>query len=204
MTMRLALALRGQLRDHMKAEDRALREADESVVRESTVDLKGAYRGEVRAGFDRGNRVANAVRDKYFRDRDGSLTGFVYSKFGKKKGGTFQDYLARHERGGEQESSRPGGWMFIAARGASRRVKQARRSLDMLGKDPKLALIRIGPNRTVFVRRTSKRRTVLLGWMVRNTRLKATLDFRRHERRLTRVMATKLVNHWERRAQAQR
>jgi len=171
MAARLSLALRGDLRREMEAERRAFEAAGKRTTRRHTTGLKTAARAEIVRGFGGGPRVrraANAVRDKLF---EGGAVGLVYSKFGRREGGAFVDYLAPHVTGAE---IRP-----VAARRLFIPLQKGRRARSFraaVALQKNLRFIRLDRNRTLIVRQTRTRSTPI-ALLVRRVRIKAKLNF---------------------------
>ncbi|GAB4373812.1 MAG: hypothetical protein Kow00114_35970 [Kiloniellaceae bacterium] len=166
----LGLAIAGDLREQMAAERRivarAVRVAPERAAREG----KEEYRSHVRQAFGRaagrrGRKFENAIRDKAYHDGEFRHAALIYSKFGRREGGRFIDYLVPYDRGGVIKAK--GRYMVIPAKGTSRRVRRDLRDLKRLDEDPKLALIPQPGGRFLFVRHTSSRRTVIIAWLIR-------------------------------------
>jgi hypothetical protein len=142
---------------------------------------KELFRTEVRRGFGRaagrrGRKVENAIRDKAYSDGEFRHAAIIYSKFGRREGGQFIDYFLPYEQGGVIKAK--GKYMVIPAKGTSRRVNRVLRDLKRLDEDPKLALIPQPGGRFIFVRRSSKRRTVIIAYLIRRFRRRKVLNLR--------------------------
>lgn len=189
--LRIVLAVRGDLRAHMAAERRALARADRVAPAKAAGLLKNWARDEVRRGFGRaasrrGRKFENAIRDKAYHDGEFRNAALVYSKFGRRERGQFIDYFVPYIRGGVINAK--GKYMVIPAKGTSRRVRRDLRDLKRLDQDPKLALIPQPNGRFLFVRHSSRRRTVIIAWLIRRVRRKKIIDFRSLEDRAAREL----------------
>lgn len=176
--MRITAALSGRLTQEMREEAAHVAEAVRDSVTGETTAVQARARGLVDAALPpRGRRKpSNAIRSKIYNDGPGRTRGLVYSKFGRREGGRFVDYLLPHIRGADIRP-RNGSFLVLPVKGQSRRMDRIRRDLGRLGEDPKLALIPISGGRYVFVRKTSRNRTVLLAWLVRGVRIDPKLNF---------------------------
>lgn len=111
-----------QLRD----DSVAVRGASIEAVVQTTTEVKERIRDYIDAHFTgsefHGNnrrRVSNASAQAAFYDEveeRGQYAGLVYSKFGKRDGGGFVDFLLLHVRGGTVKP-KSGDWLRIAATG---------------------------------------------------------------------------------------
>ncbi|EKE70892.1 hypothetical protein [Oceanibaculum indicum] len=193
--MRITAALSGRLAQEMRAEAAHVAEAVHSSVTGETTAVQLRARGLVdaalppRAGSRR--KPSNAIRQKIYNDGPGRVRGIVYSKFGRREGGRFVDYLKPHVDGADIRP-RAGSFMVLPVKGQSRRMDRIRRDLGRLGEDPKLALIPVSGGRFVFVRRASRNRTVLLAWLVRGVRIDPKLNFRPLEQSAASGLARRL------------
>jgi len=150
-----------------------LARAPREAVDEAAEGLKDDVRAEVRRGLDL-RRGAGFIKSFVFDDGGGDAAALVVNTWVRRDGG---DPLVPHTKGATIRSTRPGGFLVQPAPGATRRVDRLRRSLDRLDEDPKLQIIPQGPGRFVFIRRASKRRTVLLAFLSRQVRVPKSLDF---------------------------
>ena len=182
MTELKVLARRGQLEKFLAAEIKAVKRAPGVTVRREIRKLQLAARSEVNAKIGGKRKVGGAIRNKVYDNPDGSATGLVFSKLGRREGGVFIDYLAIHTTGRELRAKR-GKFMVIPVKGVSRRLKAKYRKLEGLGTDPKLALIPQRGGNFLFVRHTRTRST-LLARLVRRARIPKRLDFERLSRDL--------------------
>lgn len=172
--MDLKLSVRGDLKAAMARDRRVIEAATTESVQEATNALKRQARAEVAGALD-SRKAPKLIRSKVFVDGPADSAGIVFSKWRKRDGG---DPLLPHVRGATLRPDRSK-FLVIPAKGTSRRVNATRRSLDRLGEDPKLALIPTGRGSFWFVRKTSKRRTVLLAKLVRRVEIPKRIDFNR-------------------------
>lgn len=194
MALRLTAALEGRLGEYMAAERAGILAGSEIAVREETVSVKNDARAEINRAFQGsgrvagGNRrVANAVRDKYYKNADGSVAGIVYSKFGTRgPGGEFLDYLLPHATGATIKP-RHAQRLFISFLSGRRGTVRYTPALDK-----RIAFIK-GEGGKVYVVRKQRNKTVLLGIMVRQVRLPRRLDFDRVTRGREDKLAQRLV-----------
>ena len=199
---RIVLAIQGNLEEHMAAERRGIARANRLAPAKTATRLKGRLRGQVRRGLGgrtvgrRGRNVANAVRDRLYSDSEFEHAALVFSKFGRREGGKFIDYFVPFTKGGVIRAK--GKYMVIPAKGSSRRVKKVFRDLKRLDEDPKLALIPQPGGRFLFVRRTSRRRTTILAWLIRRFRRRKVLDFETEVRRAERELPEIYLDELER------
>lgn len=101
----------------------AIRGASVEAVHRTTVEVKEKIRDYMDAHFtgsevhaNNRRKVSNAsAQDMFFDDIEGKgqYAGLVYSKFGKRDGGGFVDFLLLHMRGGIIGARRGGGWLRI-------------------------------------------------------------------------------------------
>jgi len=187
----LAAALRGELDGYMRADAAAVLRGTRQAVVAQTEETKRAARALVAAAFTGGgrggSRVANAIRSRVYDNAPGDVAGLVYSKFGRREGGTFQDYLLPHIEGG-QLRPRDAKFMAIPFNRRRRPMEQALAALDT---DPKLALVPLPGGRFMLVRRT-RTRTTLLGLLVRRVTMKRRLDPRRLREQAQRGLEAKV------------
>lgn len=188
------LALRGQLRATIKRDLDSLDRAIGKGVDQTSRSLQLSARDQVNRAFGRGGRgrrrrVGNAIRRRRFDDGRFQKAAIVYSRFGRKEGGTFVDYLVPHTRGATIRA-KSGRWLFLSReRGRSRR----RRLVVRFAKN--LAFVNVKPGVALLVRRTRTRSTIL-GVLFRKVRIKKKLDFRRDVDRERTRLAERVVEAW--------
>lgn len=168
----LRAALRGDLKRHMRAERRALDTGVSRGVKETTDELKEDVRSAVRQGLrarsGRGD-VSKAIRGVFYpnQDQPASAAGLVYSKFGRREGGEFVDYLKPHIEGATIEPERSK-WLYIP----NERGRKARRfKRQSVALQRNLAFVRVSDRKAYLVRRTRTRSTII-ATLVRRVRIK--------------------------------
>lgn len=170
----------GDLERWMEAEARHIRDAANKAVRGATEELKGAARAEVDRGLG-GKRVSNAIRARYFRGSGGDITGTIYSKFGVRRNGRFEDFLLPHILGGEQRPRR-GGWLLVPIlRRLRNRSFRGDKLRAWLATQKGIAFIRAtsGPRagRMIYIVKQTRTRSHLLAVLVKQVRLRKRVDF---------------------------
>jgi len=168
----LRAALRGDLQKHMKAERRALDRGVSRGVKETTDELKQDVRSAVRQGLrGRGGRgdVSKAIRGTFYPndDQPASAAGLVYSKFGRREGGQFVDYLKPHIEGATITPERSK-WLYIPNE-RGRKARRNKRQAVALQKN--LAFVPVARGKAYLVRRTRTRSTIV-ATLVRRVRIK--------------------------------
>lgn len=191
MALRIEAAVRGRLSEHMEAEQRAIRRGINHAVRGATDDLKNETRAAVgrRLSHKAGRQSAvNAIRSKFFDNADGTITGLVYSKFGRKDiGGEFVDALLAHTAGATIRPRRSQALFLPVAATLQRRRRTLKgdRLREYLAGLKNVAFIKSSRGVTVVVRRT-RNRTHLLGFIVSRVRVPKRIDLdpilAKHER----------------------
>ena len=188
------LARRGQLRATLKRDLDSLDRAITKGVDQTSRSLQLAGRDRVnrafgRSGRRRGRRVGNAIRRRVFDDGRFKSAAIVFSRFGRKEGGVFVDYLVPHTRGATIRA-KGGRWLFLSReRGRSRR----RRLVVRFAKN--LAFINIKPGVALLVRKTRTRSTIL-GVLFRKVRIRKKLDFQRDVESERNRLAERVVEAW--------
>ena len=188
------LALRGELRATIRRDLDSLDRAIARGVDQTSRSLQLSARDQINRAFGRGGRgrrrrVGNAIRRLQFDDGRFKKAAIVYSRFGRKEGGTFVDYLEPHKRGATIRA-KGGRWLFLSReRGRSRR----RRLIVRFAKN--LAFINVKPGVALLVRKTRTRSTIL-GVLFRKVRIKKKLDFQRDVERERDRLAERVVEAW--------
>lgn len=171
-------ASRGQLREFMDAEVKAIRGASDAAVKGTTDDIKLETRTKVVNAFagSRGaRRVGNTIRSKFYQnDGAGDRVGIIYSKFGRKgPSGEFVDYLAPYVTGATMRP-RSSKWLYISLeKGAQGRRR--RRFSTALAKNIEFVPSKDG--RKIWLIRRTKTRSTLLAVLVKRTTVRKRLDF---------------------------
>jgi hypothetical protein len=182
----ITAALSGDLKAFMAAEAAAVVRGVRDAVRGQVAETQAEARRLVDAGLPgKGrSRPSNAIRSRLYEGGQ-DPAGIVYSKFGRREGGQYVDYLLPHIQGATMRP-RAGGapdlgrYMVLPVKGVSRRLAAVDRSLARLDTDPQLALIPLPGGRFLFVRRPreTKRggyrmnaRTTLIAMLVRRVDL---------------------------------
>lgn len=98
----------GRLKKAIAQAERRTRQAARTAVSDTSRKTQLAIRRDVNAIFSggsfrtkrsKGRRIGNAVRRKMFDNRERGSAALIYSKFGRKAGGHFVDYLAPYLAG---------------------------------------------------------------------------------------------------------
>ena len=101
MTELQIAASRGQLQPFLERRARALKTGIRDGVQRTTRVNQLRVRDKVNRAFPKakGGRRSpgNAIRSALYENEDG-WAGQIYSKFGRKEGGVFVDYLLLHQR----------------------------------------------------------------------------------------------------------
>lgn len=107
--------------------------------------------GTFKRSSRKGGKVGNAIRSKVYDNRRRGSAGLVYSKFGKKSGGKFIDYLGPYLTG-KDILPKKGRFMAIPLqRGKKNRKPENFSDLDVISTGGKLYLIRNTRSRTTFM-----------------------------------------------------
>lgn len=193
---RLELALEGRLDQQLARDRAAIRQAAAKAVKEVADAQKLAAREVINQRF-RGSqrvkggarRVANAIRAKAYANADGSATGLVYSKFGRRRGGEFVDYLLPFVTGGviEPRSSK---FLYVPL-GGGRRTRQQRRQVS---EEKGVEFVPISGGRILIVKRTRTRSTPI-ALLVRRLRHDRSLDFDRVIKGADKALAEAFARH---------
>lgn len=190
--MNLALALQGSLVAQAEAEARAVREGAIVAVRETATELQRDFRLEVRSslrgsrGRD-GSRAANTIRLREFKERDGTVTGFVFSRW--RRGGV--DVLATQETGATIRPRRAKRLLILF--NAADRRRNFRVSVAL---DKNVRFVPLPGGRTLIVRATRTRSTVI-GLLLPVARLEPKIDLDRIRRRAPERLAQRLIRATE-------
>lgn len=177
-------ALSGDLRASIERDVRRFRQASNEATKEHTDKLKGRSRARVRQAFPGGGarrgarRVANAIRGVVRDAGEGFQRGTVFSKFGKREGGEFIDYLLPFVRGAE---IRPvnSKWIYIPADGGKRRSRRVRRSSSL---EKGLRFVPSGQPGKIYLVKETRSRSTLVAVLVRRLRITKKLDFEGEKR----------------------
>lgn len=132
------------------AEEAARKATFESVSRTS-LRVQKAIRGEVGRIFRRNRRAANAVRRLVFDNEARGSAAIIFSKFGRRDGGEFVDFLAPYITG---EDIMPRNARFLAVplqRGRRNRDVSRFKNLEPFEHDGQVFLIRRRGARTTFM-----------------------------------------------------
>ncbi len=192
--MRLGLAIRGQLRQRMAAEAQVILEAPGRAVEATTAWVRFQLQNQVRQVFRRSRRVANSIRGKVYRDGPGDVTGYVFSRFGRREGGRRVSFFEPFLTGATIRPRRAKWLYFPVQRGL--RARRVRQSVRM---KKNLAFIQTRPGRAVLVRRT-RRRTTLIAVLVRQARYRRRLNFGRVADQAQRRLPEQVLEELERNA----
>ena len=179
----------------MAAELVALDRAYKGEVTETTNATQQGFRNVVlqsypvgRQGSRARRKVAGSIR-KVLYTKDGPLkgSGLVYSRFGRKVGGRFVDYLLPHVEG-ETIRPRRGRRLYIPLqRGA--RARRFRQSVEL---QKNLRFIPLKDGRILIVRQTKSRSTPI-ALLVKQVRVDPVLNFRRVEQQQADLRPGRLV-----------
>jgi len=152
------------------AEDaKRLAKASRFAIEESVEITKDRVRQEVRGGLDL-KSGAGFIRGYIWEDGPGDVAGMVANTWRKGSG----DPLVPHLEGA---TIRPkgGGFLFWPAPGKSWR--QAKNALDQLNDKSNLVMVPQGNGNFIFIRRTSSRRTTLIGFFRKKVQVPQSLSF---------------------------
>lgn len=178
--MHIRAALRGDLREIMARDTARLGRAIGGSVGETTTTLKDAARVEVRRVFGRtragrgARRVSNTIRGRLFEDGEIGRTGLVFSKFGRRQGGEFQDFFLPFVRGATIRPKRAR-FLYIPLGPRTRRSRARRFTVE---NTRNLRFIPLDRSRTLIVRQTRTRSTPI-ALLVRQVRITPRLNFDR-------------------------
>jgi len=166
-------AARGELREFLADEQKKLSRGAQRAVKQTADSLKKRARQTVDAAGFRGrgrSKPSNAIRQQDYPDDNAAI---VFSKFGRREGGQFIDYLAIHTTGATLRPRRSR-WLFIQLPGAGRRKVRFSPALDK-----RVAFVPVRGGQRILVVRRTRRRTVLLGVLLKRVRITRKLDFNR-------------------------
>lgn len=160
--MRISAAFEGRLDELLAREAGVVSTGLLEAVAGQTLATKLAVRAVVNAAFTgsrvvgrNGNRrVANAIRGKLFEDEAdprGSPVGIVFSRFGRRQGGKFVDYLLPHALGATIAPTNARK-LYIPLQPNMRGplARRARASFDL---DPTIEIIPLGKGLWIVVRK---------------------------------------------------
>ncbi len=198
--MRISAAIEGRLTEHMAREAGIVSTGLLEAVAKQTLETKLSVRSIINAAFTgsavvgrSGNRrVANAIRGKLFEDEGdarGSPVGVVYSRFGRKQGGKFLDYLLPHALGATISPTNARRLYIPLQPGL--RGPLARRARASFKLDPTIAIIPASPGVWVVVRRRrgakgrgEEAQGTAIGLLVNRVRLPKRFSLDQVERRI--------------------
>lgn len=176
--MQVGLALEGNLRGRMARDARDLDRAISGSVKAEVEALKRSHRAVVNArlGGGRGRgKVGNSVRSKMLEPS----VGLVYSKFGRRQGGEFIDYLLPHVIGATIKPKQSE-WLYISLEKGRKARRDKRRSVRL---EKGLRFVPTKhPGRILLVKET-RTKTTPIALLVRKVTIRATIDFKGAERR---------------------
>jgi len=107
--------------------------------------------GTVRLRRGKGRRVGNAVRRKLFDNRARGTAALVFSKFGRREGGEFVDYLGPYITGRDIRPRRGRYLAIPLQRGKRNRDPKNFKSLHTVSVAGRLYLVRSTRTRTTFM-----------------------------------------------------
>ena len=175
---KLSLALEGNLAARMKRDARELDKAISGSVKRQVDTLKLAHRSAVNArlGGGRGRgKVGNAVRAKMLEPS----VGLVYSKFGRRQGGEFIDYLLPHVIGADIKP-KTSGFLYISLEKGRKARRDKRRSVRL---EKGLRFVQTRKPGVILLVKESRSRTTPIALLVKQVKIRATIDFKGAERR---------------------
>lgn len=162
--MRLTAAFEGKLEEHLAREAgvayTGTLEAVAGVTLQTKLDIRAvlnaAFTGSAVVGRNGNRRVANSVRGKLFEDDpDGAgrpaPVGIVFSRFGRRRGGRYLDYLLPHALGMTIEPT-TARRLYIPLQ-PGMRGPLARRARASFKLDPTIEIIPASPGVWVVVRK---------------------------------------------------
>lgn len=177
---RLVASVQGDAAATLAAEganvDRAVKTAVVRQVDESKQDTRGLIDRAFppRSGAGRaGKRIANAIRGKVYNDRPGKWAGIVFSRFGKKRGGRWQDFFAPHATGATI-TARAGRSLLLPI---ASRSKVYAAIAGLKRHDPTVDIIPQRGHGALIVRRRGTRLDIIAS-LVRKVRIRKKLDMR--------------------------
>lgn len=197
MPMSLKLAIQGNLVRYMEQERQAIAAGIKGGIDQTSRTLQLEVRGAVAGRFNR--RIGNTVRRKLYQDRPFDAAALVYSKFGRKaQGGKFLDYLAPHVFGAVLKPSKS---QFLYVPFNRRRSARTRafRNLREAGQRSGKNTVVLPTRRSgvfVIVRRT-RTRTTIIAFLVRQVRIRPSLDFQAALRRADQGLGEAIVRRIE-------
>jgi len=178
MTLQLHYAQRGQLREQMARDAKAIQEAMAATTKWAADTEKALTRAQVAPLM--GRRAANAIRSRVYRNTDGAA-GHVYSKLGRGRptAPDFDDYLLPWVVG---MTIRPlNGKFMLIAPGKRKRLTAAQRAA--LFDNPKVRIVP-GKRGQIYFITQSRTRSRLLAIGIRQYHRPRRLSVARIEKRL--------------------
>lgn len=133
--------------------------------------------GTVRARRGQARRVSNAVRRKLFDNKDAGSAALIFSKFGRRRGGEFVDFLGPYITGRDIVPRRSRFFTVPLQPGRKNRRPQNFKDLTTVSVGGRLFLIRSTRTRTTFM-------FLLLPRVKIRKRLRAARIFRAEARKL--------------------
>jgi hypothetical protein len=177
MTMQLRLAVEGRLDEVMRRDSAAIAKTEAAVVKRRTRAFQLDVRTAVRNAFGGGRgarQVGNAIRSRVYEDGPNKVTGTTYSKFGRGSGAGFVDYLAPFAEGATLRA-KSGGWLYIPIDGRGRRGVRQREKIDVA--DAKnVDFVPSADGRKVYIVRRTRTRSTLIAVLVRQVRIRKSID----------------------------
>ena len=149
-----------KLDEAIKHAELRTRAAARTAVDETSLTLQKAIRadvdrifsgGTVRLRRGKGRRVSGAVRRKLFDNRSRGTAALVFSKFGRREGGRFVDYLGPYITGKDIRPRRGRYLVIPLQRGKRNRDPKAFRNLHTISVAGRLYLVRSTRTRTTFM-----------------------------------------------------
>jgi len=142
----------------LKALDKALKRAElrtlaatrESVDRTSR-QIQLSLRADVGRIFTKNKRASNAVRRKLFDNKSRGTAALVFSKFGRKEGGQFVDFLGPYITGRDILPKRGRFLVIPLQRGKRNRDPKTFKNLRTVKIAGRLYLVRSTRSRTTFM-----------------------------------------------------
>lgn len=160
MSIKATLAGVAKFRKIMKAESSAWERATLGGVKAQTRETQLGVRGQVNKAFHGSRRIGNTVRSKVWerKTRRQGAAGLIWSKFGRKKGGRFVDYIAPRLFGATVKPT--GGRQFLMI--PKQKGRNKRTVAQKLADKGKLTFIPIkGGRKAVLVKNTKSRSTII-------------------------------------------
>ncbi len=148
------------LDDAIKRAELRTRAAARAAVDETSLRVQKAIRadvdrifsgGTVRLRRGKGRRVSGAVRRKLFDNRARGTAALVFSKFGRREGGEFVDYLGPYITGRDIRPRRGRYLAIPLQRGKRNRDPKTFKNLHTIAIGGRLFLVRSTRTRTTFM-----------------------------------------------------